>query len=84
MTLYETKYALSRDGKVQEFNARDMGGGFYTDLDRFGWIRLELGKDCFETIEEAREAVRLMCDKRINSLKRQIEKLEKIKLEKSR
>lgn len=76
MTVWVIKYALThgiesiqvdRDGDSKYVFERSRGfaSNIYT-----------LGKDVFETEEEAKAAARLLRDKKIASLKRQIKKLE--------
>jgi hypothetical protein len=78
-TYYLTKYALGRNGLIPACEGEPSP---FSDL---GYIRLNgkpgsfmLGRDVFESPEEAIAAAQVMRDKKTASLERQIAKLRKM------
>lgn len=80
MKMYLTKYATT-GGCIQlitgQISPDDPG---YFRSNNHGWISLRIGRDVFHTEEEARKAVTAQINKRIASLQKQIEKLNKIEI----
>ncbi len=75
MKVYVTKYALTAGITVEEAEIV----GDWADI----YLRpsLKLGRDAFETWEEARVDAELRRQRRIASLKRQLKKLEEMRFE---
>lgn len=80
MKMYVTKYSATT-GCIEllpgEISPRDPG---YFRADKIKWTSLCIGKDAFHTEAEAREAVAAGINKRIASLQKQIDKLNKIEI----
>lgn len=80
MKLYVTKYSATT-GCIEllpgEIDSHDPG---YFHADKIKWTSLRIGKDAFHTEAEAREAVAAGIKKRIASLQKQIDKLNKIEI----
>ena len=80
MKMYVTKYATTH-GRIEllpgEISPRDPE---YFRADKIKWTSLRIGRDAFHTEAEAREAVAAGINKRIASLQKQIDKLNKIEI----
>ena len=85
MKYYITKYALS-DGILFEECSESISEGYvhivgYNNRTRILDSFLKLDVDAFETFEEARRKAETMRNKKIESLKKQLERLEKLRFE---
>lgn len=80
MKMYITKYSATT-GCIEllpgEISSHDPN---YFRLDKIQWTSLRIGKEAFHTEAEAREAVAAGINKRIASLQKQIDKLNKIEI----
>lgn len=73
---YATKYALTTGIKPLKLTANDVEKGRYY----FDWVSYVIGKDLFPTMEEAKADALKRTQRRIGSLVKQVEKLEKLLL----
>jgi len=81
-TYYMTKYALST-GNIVAFAGRVSSSGFIYDVrPSHSYTGLRLGKDVFETFDEAlTHAVVVMLPKKVKSVEKQLGKLRAMKFE---
>ncbi|MFI4881761.1 MAG: hypothetical protein ACIAQU_04160 [Phycisphaerales bacterium JB064] len=75
--MWLSKYALT--GGVEKVEARDAGDGFWFRRDN--WCSFRLGRDIHHTFAEAKADAEKRRQKKIASLRKQIEKLEGLKFE---
>lgn len=80
MKYYITKYALSKGILYEECVVSSLGE--YLRLVNDQWRNVfKIGRDAFETYEEARRKVETMRNKKIESLKKQLLRLEKLRFD---
>ena len=73
--LWKSKYALT--GGIEEVvSCADVSHSGYIRLEGHGWNLFTLGRDVHATREEAVSAAEAMRVKKLNSLRKQIKKLE--------
>lgn len=77
--VFITKYALTKGILEKEAEIRDYGNGYIRAYMKGEFSSYSLGKECFRTREQAMERAEKMRLKKIASLKKQIEALEKMK-----
>lgn len=73
--MWSCKYALSEGVEEIEVCVKPESGYAYT---RPYWRGYKIGQDIFATKQEALQAAQALRDKKINSLKKQISKLENL------
>jgi hypothetical protein len=77
---YITKYALSKGILYEECAVSSLGE--YLRLVNDQWMNIfKIGRDAFETYEEAHRKAVFMRDKKIKSLKKQLTRLEKLRFD---
>ncbi len=86
-TYYITKYALSGENAGKPIETSDIkhpaddDGYVSVMLPGFSWATsFKLGRDIFDNLEDANTAIRKARDKKVASLKQQINKLEALKV----
>lgn len=77
--VFITKYALTKGILEKEAEICDYGNGHIRAYVKGEFLSYPLGKVCFKTKEQAMERAEKMRLKKIASLKKQIEALEKMK-----
>lgn len=77
--VFITKYALTKGILEKEAEICDYGNGYIRAYVKGEFSSYSLGKECFKTKEQAMERAEKMRLKKIASLKKQIEALEKMK-----
>lgn len=78
MRYFACKYALSY-GAIREFESDDTPDKEYAyDRRSSAWAQYKVGRDAFVTEAEAKAAANKLRLKKIASLKKQIEKLERL------
>jgi len=77
--VFITKYALTKGILEKEAEICDYGNGHIRAYVKEEFSSYSLGKECFKTKEQAMERAEKMRLKKIASLKKQIEALEKMK-----
>ena len=77
--VFKSKYALTKGILEKEVKIQDHGNGYIRAYEKGGFPSYSLGKECFRTREQAMERAEKMRLKKIASLKKQIEVLEKMK-----
>ena len=77
--VFITKYALTKGILEKEAEIYDYGNGHIRAYVKGEFSSYPLGKVCFKTKEQAMERAEKMRLKKIASLKKQIEALEKMK-----
>lgn len=77
--VFITKYALTKGILEKEAEICDYGNGHIRAYVKGDFSNYPLGKVCFKTKEQAMERAEKMRLKKIASLKKQIEALEKMK-----
>lgn len=80
--IFITKYALTKGILEKEVEIRDYGYGYEIAYAKGEFSSYSLGKEAFRTREQAMERAEKMRLKKIASLKKQIEALEKMKFKK--
>lgn len=80
MRYFISKYALTVGIKERELRPSSSDPNYLYPADG-GWTPLKLGRDAFETREEAVAAANAARDKKVASLRKQLAKLEKLAFE---
>lgn len=79
--VYVTKYAIAGNGQSTEETVRRVDGAFIYLEERASFYSIQLGKDAFTTKAEADAAILKAFDRKIAQVKKQLDRLTKIRNE---